>query len=62
MNLRLSLLGLTLLVFGAVTLAGCGKGDRDPKPVNIKPDPRLKITGDGGGGGPKKGGDAGALD
>ena len=47
-------------------LYDCGsKADKDPQPVNVKQDPRLKITGDGGGGGKvqtQTGGDAKAIE
>jgi hypothetical protein len=67
MRFRLPTRALAAGLLGAALDAGCGKTDSgDPKPVNVKHDPRLKIAGDGGGGGnkpsqPNQGGDTGAA-
>jgi hypothetical protein len=56
---------LVAALFAAALAAGCNKTEGDPRPVNVKPDPRLKIAGDGGGdtrpGQPKQGADTGAV-
>jgi len=53
--MRRTITSLALLLavgFGSVSaLVGCSKKDGDPKPVNIKEDPRIKRSTEGGGGG-----------
>jgi hypothetical protein len=65
MKFRFPTRALVVGLLGAALAAGCGKTDSDPRPVNVKPDPRLKIAGDGGGdtrpGQPKQGADTGAV-
>ncbi|MCS6864494.1 MAG: hypothetical protein RMJ56_11690 [Gemmataceae bacterium] len=44
--------GLVLIAFvvGGLVVSGCSQSaDKDPKPVNVKDDPRIKISGEGGG-------------
>jgi hypothetical protein len=44
--------GLVLVAFvaGGLMVSGCSQNtDKDPKPVNVKDDPRIKIVGEGGG-------------
>jgi len=66
MKTRLPALGILLAVALVAAIPGCGsKADKDPKPANVKQDPRLKITGDGGGGGKvqaQTGGDSKAIE
>ena len=42
-SVRLCPVLLTLAAF----VAGCGKSESDPRPVNVKPDPQLKRLGAG---------------